>query len=104
MGNEIDAVKEQVAEIIAAAGEAGASPSSYILVPFNDPECGPATRTTDPEEFLEAVNSLSPDGGGDWPEMFWCGLLEAIQTAPMFSDIICFTDAVGKDGQLMPTV
>ena len=82
----------------------GASPSSYILVPFNDPECGPATRTTDTEDFLEAVNSLSPDGGGDTPEMFWCGLLEAIQTAPMFSDIICFTDAVGKDGQLMPTV
>ena len=82
----------------------GASPSSYILVPFNDPECGPATRTTDPEDFLEIVNDLSLVGGGDWPEMFWCGLLEAIQTAPMFSDIICFTDAVGKDGQLMPTV
>ena len=82
----------------------GASPSSYILVPFDDPGCGPATRTTDPEDFLEIVNDLSLVGGGDWPEMFWCGLKEAIITAPMFSDIICFTDDVGKDGQLLPTV
>ena len=82
----------------------GASPSSYILVPFNDPGCGPATRTTDSSDFMEAVNSLRATGGGDPPEMFWCGLLKAISTAPMFSDIICFTDAVGKDGQLVASV
>ena len=53
---------------------------------------------------MEAVNSLNADGGDDPPEMFWCGLLKAISTAPMFSDIICFTDAVGKDGQLVASV
>ena len=121
MDDEIQAVKEQVADIIDAAGKAGykhiyvvyqtylvlfsgASPSSYILVPFNDPGCGPATRTTDPSDFMDAVNSLEADGGDDPPEMFWCGLLKAISTAPLFSDIICFTDAVGKDGQLLASV
>ena len=53
---------------------------------------------------MEAVNSLRATGGDDPPEMFWCGLLKAISTAPMFSDIICFTDAVGKDGQLVASV
>ena len=53
---------------------------------------------------MEAVNSLGADGGDDDPEMFWSGLLMAISTAPMFSDIICFTDAVGKDGTLIPSV
>ena len=53
---------------------------------------------------MDAVNSLEADGGDDPPEMFWCGLLKAISTSPLYSDIICFTDAVGKDGQLMPTV
>ena len=53
---------------------------------------------------MEAVNSLGADGGGDDPEMFWSGLLMAISNAPMFSDIICFTDAVGKDGELVASV
>ena len=53
---------------------------------------------------MDAVNSLYAHDGGDDPEMFWCGLLKAISTAPMFSDIICFTDAVGKDGELIPSV
>ena len=90
--------------IFSFSNSPGASPSSYILVPFNDPECGPATRTTDPEDFMEAVNGLTASGGGDPPEMFWCGLQKALATAPMFSDIICFTDVVGKDGQLLPSV
>ena len=53
---------------------------------------------------MDAVNGLNASGGGDWPEMFWCGLLKAISTAPLYSDIICFTDAVGKDGQLLASV
>lgn len=36
--------------------------------------------------------------------MFWKGLELALTTAPMYSDIICFTDAVGKDGEVMPAV
>merc|ERR1712179_382404 len=36
--------------------------------------------------------------------MFWGGLQMALSNSPMNSDIICFTDAVGKDGEKMPSV
>ena len=105
MGGEIDAVKQEVAEIVAGAIAAGVSPSIYILVPFNDPKVGPLTKTTDPDVFLDAVNGLEASGGrsGDTPEMFWGGLLMALQNSPMNTDIICFTDAVAKDGEKIPS-
>ena len=36
--------------------------------------CGPVLKTTDGEEFLKAVSALNAFGGGDHPELFWCGL------------------------------
>lgn len=96
MGNEITAVKNQVAEIVE-----NSAPQIYILVPFNDPNVGPVTRTEDSKEFLDAVNALSATGGGDLPEMFWGGLQLALANTPEYGNIFCFTDAVGKDGDIM---
>merc|ERR1712142_102958 len=58
MGPEITTVKEEVAKIVAGAHDSGIFPSMYILVPFNDPEVGPATKTTNSTLFLEAVDKL----------------------------------------------
>ncbi|XP_064098435.1 von Willebrand factor A domain-containing protein 7-like [Macrobrachium nipponense] len=96
MGNEIDAVKNQVHQIVESA-----SASEYVLVPYNDPSIGPVTKTDDPAAFLAAVDALYPDGGGDFPEMFWGGLQLALTNTPEYGAIFCFTDATGKDGELM---
>lgn len=96
MGDDIDAVQEQVAEIVA-----NSNPELYILVPFNDPDVGPLLTTSNSSEFMDAVNALYASGGGDEPEMFWSGLQLALTGTPAYGDIFCFTDASAKDGQLM---
>ncbi|XP_042211952.1 von Willebrand factor A domain-containing protein 7-like [Homarus americanus] len=73
MDDDIRAVQEQVAEIVA-----NSHPELYILAPFNDPEVGPLLVTDNAQEFLDAVNALVPGGGGDEPELFWGGLQLAL--------------------------
>ncbi|KAK7925738.1 hypothetical protein WMY93_008048 [Mugilogobius chulae] len=75
-------------------------PSLYILVTFKDPNFGPLIRTTDPDEFKAAIDSLSASGGGDLAEMSLSGLQMALTGAPAGSDIFLFTDASAKDNNL----
>ncbi|KAK4303124.1 hypothetical protein Pmani_024717 [Petrolisthes manimaculis] len=97
MTDDIEAVKLQVAKIVETT-----ETEVYVLSQFNDPGCGPVHRTSDPDEFLEAVNGLHPSGGlGDGPELFWCGLQNALSVTPDYGDVFCFTDNLGKDGELM---
>ncbi|KAK4293733.1 hypothetical protein Pmani_033592 [Petrolisthes manimaculis] len=99
MGEDIEGVKDQVAQIVA-----NTVTEVYILSQFNDPGCGPVYKTYDPDEFLDAVNALYPNGGGDGPELFWCGLQKALSETPDYGDVFCFTDAEAKDGELMDGV
>ncbi|KAK4307782.1 hypothetical protein Pmani_020476 [Petrolisthes manimaculis] len=99
MGDDIEAVKDQVARIVA-----NTVTEVYILSQFNDPGCGPVYKTSDPDEFLDAINALYPNGGGDGPELFWCGLQKALSETPDYGDVFCFTDAEAKDGELMDGV
>ncbi|ROT70713.1 putative von Willebrand factor A domain-containing protein 7 [Penaeus vannamei] len=96
MGDDIDAVVDQVEQIVAHS-----TVELYILVPFNDPEVGPLISTSDAQVFLDAVRSLYAHGGGDGPEMFWGGLQMALKATPDYGSLFCFTDADGKDGELM---
>ncbi|XP_064098255.1 von Willebrand factor A domain-containing protein 7-like [Macrobrachium nipponense] len=97
MGDEMNAVKKQVHQIVESA-----SASLYVLVPFNDPAVGPVTKTDDAKAFLAAVDALYPHGGGsDYSEMFWSGVQLALTNTPEYGTIFCFTDATGKDGELM---
>ncbi|KAK7925739.1 hypothetical protein WMY93_008049 [Mugilogobius chulae] len=104
MYNDIAAVREVTAEIINKRLGTTDEPSVYILVPFNDPDFGPLMRTTDPEEFKKAINALTPNGGGDLPEMSLSGLQLALTNAPYGSTIFLFTDAAAKDAHLKSTV
>ncbi|XP_037789699.1 von Willebrand factor A domain-containing protein 7-like [Penaeus monodon] len=99
MGNDIAAVQDQVAQIVNAS-----SPELYILAPYNDPRVGPLTKTDDPEVFLDAVNALHAEYGGDVPELFWHGLQLALSNTPDYGNVFCFTDAGGKDGAIMESM
>ncbi|PWA19359.1 hypothetical protein CCH79_00018338 [Gambusia affinis] len=100
MDSEIDYVKAVTATIINERRGKPIEPFEYILVPFNDPGVGPVTRTTDAMEMLTKINSLTPSGGGDNPEMSMSGLRLALTAAPPSSFIFLFTDAEAKDASL----
>ncbi|XP_060942362.1 von Willebrand factor A domain-containing protein 7-like [Limanda limanda] len=104
MGDDIAAVREVTSSIINSRVGTQDEPSAYILVPFNDPGFGPLMRTTDPEAFKRAINSLTASGGGDLPELSLSGLRLALTGAPPGSDIFVFTDATAKDDYLLGTV
>ncbi|XP_078028631.1 von Willebrand factor A domain-containing protein 7-like [Epinephelus lanceolatus] len=104
MSDDIAAVRTVTSDIIDRRVGTQDEPSVYILVPFNDPDFGPLTRTTDPEVFRNAINSLTATGGGDFPEMSLSGLQLALTGAPPSSEIFLFTDAAAKDVHLRSTV
>ncbi|XP_033995612.1 LOW QUALITY PROTEIN: von Willebrand factor A domain-containing protein 7-like [Trematomus bernacchii] len=104
MSDDIDAVQAVTSSIINSGVGTEDAPSLYILVPFNDPDFGPLVKTTDPNVFKKAINSLSASGGGDDEELSLSGLQLALTSAPSNSEIFLFTDAPAKDKHLKSTV
>ncbi|XP_030643654.1 von Willebrand factor A domain-containing protein 7-like [Chanos chanos] len=105
MADDIVEVRRITSFIIDSKKGTTDEPSDYILVPFNDPDFGPLTRTTDAEEFKRQINAISPAGGGtDNAEMSLSGLWLALAGAPPRSEIFVFTDAEPKDVELRSTV
>ena len=76
---------------------------NYILSPFNDPTWGPLTVTRDPVIFAQEIDKLYADGGGDEPELFYHGVLDAVKACEPNSILYAFTDASAKDEDLRPT-
>ncbi|TKS82850.1 von Willebrand factor A domain-containing protein 7 [Collichthys lucidus] len=101
MSDDIEVVKTVTSSIINSEVGTKDEPSLYILVPFDDPNFGPLIRTTDPNVFKNAINALSPSGGGDDAELSLSGLQLALTSAP--SNFL-FTDAPAKDKHLKSTV
>ncbi|KAG1925181.1 von Willebrand factor A domain-containing protein 7 [Pimephales promelas] len=104
MFDDIEEAKRVSFSIIDSKRGTPEEPSEYILVPFNDPDFGPLTRTKDADIFKSRINSLTASGGGDAPEMCLSGLLLALAGASPSSDIFVFTDASAKDLELKSTV
>ncbi|MBN3304682.1 VWA7 protein, partial [Amia calva] len=115
MSEDIEAAKTRAFSIIDRKRD---TPSTYILVPFNDPghtgtckyilslslEFGPVLKTNNPEKFKQLISALTATGGGDEPEMCLSALQLALISAPPSSEIYVFTDASAKDSHLRSTV
>uniref|UniRef100_A0A3Q2YF42 von Willebrand factor A domain-containing protein 7-like n=1 Tax=Hippocampus comes TaxID=109280 RepID=A0A3Q2YF42_HIPCM len=104
MGAEINEARRVTFELIDRRNGTLLEPPAYILVPFNDPDVGPPLITTDADTFKEGLNELTPNGGGDNPEMSLSGLQLALTTAPSSTEIFVFTDASAKDVHLKSTI
>uniref|UniRef100_A0A8C1YQ18 von Willebrand factor A domain containing 11 n=1 Tax=Cyprinus carpio TaxID=7962 RepID=A0A8C1YQ18_CYPCA len=104
MADDIAEAKRVAFNIIDSKKGTQDEPSEYILVPFNDPEFGPLIRTTDPDVLKSEISKISPNGGGDIPEMSLSALQLALTAAPSSSYIYVFTDAPPKDTHLQTTI
>ncbi|KAK2815664.1 hypothetical protein Q5P01_026131 [Channa striata] len=104
MSVDIETAKTAVYKIIDERKGTQDEPSEYILVPFNDPDFGPIKRTTDPDEMKKEISKLTATGGGDIPEMCLSGIQLALTSAPAYSQMFVFTDAIAKDIALKDTI
>jgi len=120
MSDDIANVKASATEIINSVfdPERGLTDSRIAVVGFNDPTTETVLSFTDhadPEDrkdaALNAINSLSANGGGDFPELTYTGLLRALDgRAGEWRDdavarkIILFGDATAKDTHLRDQV
>uniref|UniRef100_A0A665WD84 von Willebrand factor A domain-containing protein 7-like n=1 Tax=Echeneis naucrates TaxID=173247 RepID=A0A665WD84_ECHNA len=104
MSDDIDGAREVMYQIIDSKKGTQDEPSEYIMVPFNDPDFGPVTRTADANKMKRELSNLKANGGGDVPEMCFSGLQLALTSAPDSSHIYVFTDAGVKDIALKETI
>jgi|GEM_PF-2429200 len=120
MFDDIAAVKSQANTIINSIFDParGLENSRIAVVGFNDPTTGvilPFTDQPDPADrkvaAINAINSISVGGGGDFPELTYTGLLQALDgSAGTWRDdavsrkIILFGDATAKDTALRSQV
>ncbi|CAF1566375.1 unnamed protein product [Rotaria sp. Silwood1] len=75
-------------------------PINYILSPFNDPTWGPLTISRTPEAFVLEISKLDAHDGGDGPELYYHGIVDALKACEIGSVLYAFTDAPAKDAYL----
>ncbi|KHJ41250.1 immunoglobulin domain protein [Trichuris suis] len=78
--------------------------SNYVLVPFHDPDVGPAIVSDDVFYLRAKMDEIDVQGGGDCPEMTLTGIKLALENSLPTSFIYVFTDARAKDYHLLDQV
>jgi hypothetical protein len=100
MGPYIAMAKQIAISIVNAFKNLEYPPSNYILSPLNDPAWGPLTISKTPEQFVTELNKLVADGGGDEPELYYHGIVEALKVCEVGSVLYAITDAPAKNACL----
>lgn len=101
MGTEIDGVKNIVANLVSAVqSDPDISYTNFLFERFGDPDVGEPLVSKTPGDVLNAVFSLSPNGGGDCPELGQTALLNSLDKAEVRSQLYFFSDASSKDSNL----
>ena len=65
---------------------------------------GPIFHTTDPDAFKAKIQNIGVSGGGDYNELGFQGMLNALDVVKPRSVCHVFTDAGPKDEHLKPFV
>ncbi|XP_069103338.1 LOW QUALITY PROTEIN: uncharacterized protein [Argopecten irradians] len=105
MGDDIASVKASLIHVLSSVFGTENEPSSYVLSTFNDPATLTTVETTtDGQEMIHWIESLSVHGGDDCPEYAMSGILAAIDACKPHSIIYVATDADAKDGNLSSNV
>ncbi|TZF89755.1 HET-C-related protein [Cognatilysobacter lacus] len=98
MGSSIAGVSGTINQMVAEiSADPERAPDNYLLVRFGDPNVGGAMTTEDASVLQAAVAAISPDGGGDCPELSQAGLLNAVNASMPDSRLYLFSDATAKD-------
>lgn len=104
MEDIIDTVRSEAIEVATSLIGTDDEPGLYIVSPFNDPDVGPITVTSDFEVFQDAINGLFASGGGDCPELSIAGMQAAVDMMDQGSTLLMFTDAAPKDSDAAGTL
>lgn len=120
MWDDIDAVQASARQIIEAIFDPARDllDSRIALVEYNDPYTSvmmPFTQQPDPQDrktaAVAAINNLYADGGDDFEELTFTGLLRALngdagtwRSEAVSRKIVLFGDATAKDAYLAPLV
>jgi Ca2+-binding RTX toxin-like protein len=120
MFDDIDAVKASASSIINAIfdGDRGFLDSRIAVVGYNDPDTNTFLSFTDQPKIderktaaINAINSISVGGGGDFPEAVNAGLIRALsggagewRSEAIARRIILFGDAPPNDNELRSQV
>lgn len=105
MTDEIDQIKAEVREKVEDVVANELPPEDYVLVTFSDPQsAGSILMTANPQTFLEAIDALTVNGGGDCPEYAMTAVSDAIYAGGRNADIFVFTDASAKDSALQHNI
>ncbi|XP_046719939.1 von Willebrand factor A domain-containing protein 7-like [Silurus meridionalis] len=104
MSYDIAEIRRVTSSIIDSKTGTAAQSIEYILVPFNDINYGPLTRTTDANVFKQKLSAITADGGAGAFKMSLSALQLALTGSPPQTEIYVFTDADAKDKGLTSTV
>ena len=97
MAAEIAGARAGASAIVNSRLNTALEPTKYVLVEINDPNTN-LMETDDPAVFLQFINGLAANDGGDCPELAFTAMNKALER---FDDsggeLMIFTDATAKD-------
>jgi len=97
MSAEIAGVRAGATAIVNSRLNTEREPTKYVLVQINDPSTS-LIETDDPGVFLQAINGLTANDGGDCPELAFTAMNKALEKFDESSgELMIFTDATAKD-------